>query len=545
MAAKVGENVREIVEGKEEQVDRRPRQDSSGEDLESLVRGYGRSLRLELATIVDSWQAVLALEATTWQLLGQNLPDASACARVLQQQARAAAVAYLADADRIAIQQRDVLRRLIVQAALDDLRIADPASTIGAQVQQRLAALTPAQRSLLDLHYVRGIAYQTIAVQRNVLPSELALELCLVRSGCDWRSTPSAPVGDRLLPTLTEDLLHDLLDAESRALLSVSIAQDLMRGTRLERQVRIHLVLRALLGPFSDADVHRILATSMVRGDSPRSQASSAYSSNRTRVRSSDVVKSHISNRRPAAQSAGLPPWLIGGVLAVVMVGTACLVWSSRSTVSVTTAIAKPITTPSVATTTQVEDRVSAAPVPTPGVSALRPQQLTPTISSPTAAPTKKANEDVVALTQVTQVAAPFASAAPVAPDKISPARTTPVLAVESLSLINADTDQAIPGYESLPKDVTLRLSQLPTRHLNLAFHAPPAVASIHFKLPGCTLRADGIEKGRPFALSNDGRNYKAWTPKVGSYTLTVTAYADHEQRKTGETRIWSLHFEE
>ena len=116
---------------------------------------------------------------------------------------------------------------------------------------------------------------------------------------------------------------------------------------------------------------------------------------------------------------------------------------------------------------------------------------------------------------------------------------------LESVALINADTDKPIPGYESLPQDVTIRLSQLPTRRINFEFRAPSEIRSLTFTIPGCSLRRDGVEKGRPFSLSNTGADFKPWTPAPGNYTLTLSACSDGEGKKVVRRTSWRIRFSE
>jgi hypothetical protein len=101
----------------------------------------------------------------------------------------------------------------------------------------------------------------------------------------------------------------------------------------------------------------------------------------------------------------------------------------------------------------------------------------------------------------------------------------TPGMSVTSFTLINADTDQPVPGYNPMPAGATLNLRTLPTRRLNLrANTSPPTVGSVRF---GYDADADyRVESGAPYALaSNDGADYHAWTPSLGSHTVRATPF--------------------
>ncbi|MBA3701137.1 MAG: hypothetical protein H0W78_19995 [Planctomycetes bacterium] len=502
----------------------------TGDDaaLAELVRGHGRSVRLVLGTYVDRWSAVEQLEIALWSAVRLETNHADITG-LITSRTRDLALRYLEQADREAIQERDVLRRLVVQVALEDLRAPPPPVAPADLVQQRLQQVSEAQHTLLDLYYTRAVALQHLALQRNMLLDDLALESCVARAACDWRPAGATPAGDRLLPSLTEDLLSDSLDPDSRALLATSVTQDLGRSVRLERQVRLHLLLRALRGPFTQHDVQAITAAAAGLTDQARTQTASASGSGRTRMRQSDITRSSTSNRRPVShqRAANRQPLLIMGGIGLALVVLGVLALPGRSTTP------NQVTTASTTGPSEVESPV-APPLPspaTPGVSALRPQQLTPSTATPV--PTT--------VTATTSVPEPrVVETATVAATPSSAAR------IETVVLINADTDQPIPGYESLPQDVTIRLSQLPTRRINFEFRAPPEIKSMIFTIPGCSLRKDGVEKGRPFSLSNTGPDFKPWTPSTNkTYTLTLSACSDDNGQKVVRRTSWQIRFSE
>ena len=97
-------------------------------------------------------------------------------------------------------------------------------------------------------------------------------------------------------------------------------------------------------------------------------------------------------------------------------------------------------------------------------------------------------------------------------------------LAVESFTLIDADTDLPVPGYEPLAEGAALDLSVLPTRNLNVRANVAGDVGAVFFNLnPG----RNRLENVAPYALAGDAPtgDYHAWTPAPGSYALTATPY--------------------
>ncbi len=95
-----------------------------------------------------------------------------------------------------------------------------------------------------------------------------------------------------------------------------------------------------------------------------------------------------------------------------------------------------------------------------------------------------------------------------------------------SLSLINADTDKPISGYDPLPNGAKLDLATLPTRRLNIRANTDPAsVGSVRFALDGNSAYA--TDSAAPYALGGDSSgNYGAWTPTVGGHSLKATPYS-------------------
>jgi hypothetical protein len=97
--------------------------------------------------------------------------------------------------------------------------------------------------------------------------------------------------------------------------------------------------------------------------------------------------------------------------------------------------------------------------------------------------------------------------------------------AVNSLTLINANTDLPVAGFDPIPNGATIDLASLPTVNLNIRANTTPAsTGSVRFGLDGtANYRTDSVT---PYALGGDtSGNYAAWTPSLGSHTVTATGY--------------------
>ena len=114
-------------------------------------------------------------------------------------------------------------------------------------------------------------------------------------------------------------------------------------------------------------------------------------------------------------------------------------------------------------------------------------------------------------------------------------------IAVLSFTLINADTDEPIPGFDPVPDGAVIRLSRLPTRRLNLrANTTPDRVGCVQFALDGNP--SFNVEREPPYALvtgAGPPGDFSAWTPPVGGRVVTATPWtgppAPGKRAGTGE----------
>ena len=104
------------------------------------------------------------------------------------------------------------------------------------------------------------------------------------------------------------------------------------------------------------------------------------------------------------------------------------------------------------------------------------------------------------------------------------PADGTP--AVVSFTLIDAENDRPIPGFDPMPNNVTIDLAVLPTRNITIVANTIPVnIGSVRFNAPGLVNKR-GVENVVPFALSGDtNENYNPLDVKPGTYTVTATPY--------------------
>ncbi len=101
--------------------------------------------------------------------------------------------------------------------------------------------------------------------------------------------------------------------------------------------------------------------------------------------------------------------------------------------------------------------------------------------------------------------------------------------AISGFSLINAELNTEIEGFNTLSDAQVLNLATLPTSKLSIRANTSGAVGSVVFTLNG---QAASTESVVPYALLGDSRgNYTIWTPTPGEYTVTATAFSESQGR--------------
>lgn len=93
---------------------------------------------------------------------------------------------------------------------------------------------------------------------------------------------------------------------------------------------------------------------------------------------------------------------------------------------------------------------------------------------------------------------------------------------ISSFTLLNAKTDTDV---QPLQDGDEIDLALIPGNSINIRANTTQPVGSITMKLSGAQTKT-AVENTAPYALiGNTGNNYRAWTPQVGSYTLSATPY--------------------
>ncbi len=103
---------------------------------------------------------------------------------------------------------------------------------------------------------------------------------------------------------------------------------------------------------------------------------------------------------------------------------------------------------------------------------------------------------------------------------------------ISRLTLVNADTDQPVSGFNPFVSGANVNTTTVGTNRFSVqAFTSPSTVGSVEFILDGVSYRT---ENGAPYALSgNNGSDFLPWAASVGAHTLRVVAYSGSNRTGT------------
>lgn len=109
--------------------------------------------------------------------------------------------------------------------------------------------------------------------------------------------------------------------------------------------------------------------------------------------------------------------------------------------------------------------------------------------------------------------------------------------AVKSFTLFTGDTNTAVAGYSPIANNATIDLATLPTRLLNIRADTASTVGSVRFVLDGKSNYH--TESYAPYMSQGDvGVDYAAWTPSVGTHTISATPFTGAGATGTAGTSL-------
>lgn len=161
----------------------------------------------------------------------------------------------------------------------------------------------------------------------------------------------------------------------------------------------------------------------------------------------------------------------------------------------------------------------------TPGTIVLEPENRALLQPSPTLPPTATQRPTVIIATQTRRPSTPTLTPRPTV---IHPTPTPKAPYIVNFTLINAETNLPIPGYDPMADGAIIDLSNLRANNLDIRANTyPNQVGSVLFTLnPGSY---SWHENESPYALMHDlngDYSHIAWLPMPGVYTLTAMPYS-------------------
>lgn len=100
---------------------------------------------------------------------------------------------------------------------------------------------------------------------------------------------------------------------------------------------------------------------------------------------------------------------------------------------------------------------------------------------------------------------------------------------VTSLTLIDADSDSAVPGFDPLLDGAVIDTAVIGTARLNLRANTDPEiVGSVRFSLDDKP--SYQLENDFPYALADDEKgDYEPWSVGAGTHEVTATPFSEPE----------------
>ncbi len=122
--------------------------------------------------------------------------------------------------------------------------------------------------------------------------------------------------------------------------------------------------------------------------------------------------------------------------------------------------------------------------------------------------------------------------------NKLTAPLTVQDLTVTSFTLLNADTDQPVSGFDPIADGAVIDYTKLGTSRISIrASTSPATVGSVRFGYDATA--SYRTEEVAPYTIAGDvsnGMDYLPWTPAPGSHTLTATPYTNADGTGTAGT---------
>lgn len=225
------------------------------EALTGLVLEYAPGLRLMLAAQVESFAAIAPLELGIWVTAQSQLGDYDATQPFSEWLSALAHEPLIQHLQTVLVRSLAVQDAATARLAQDSLgSVSDGSETGVLKLAALRDALPETTRTLLTARYRNRQPASVIADRQGTDVPTIANALVAARARCDWRGVAKPPAaGDRDLPPIIEDLLSGIIDNASRGVMADYLARDPAYAQQMARQIHVHVALRVVFMPFTQA----------------------------------------------------------------------------------------------------------------------------------------------------------------------------------------------------------------------------------------------------------------------------------------------------
>jgi DNA-directed RNA polymerase specialized sigma24 family protein len=288
-------------------------QSGDAEAFVAFVSFLQRDLRVLIASFASSPSMVDSVTVETWSDCQGHIDQCPASMAAISWLRVTACKHLVRRLEAELVQERsrkDSLKLLIIPSALEQFNTTPtPSNAQGNKVQEKIQKLDQNVQDLLTRRYAQGLTLEKCVAElgEGATLATVARTLFLARESLDWRDSDhvSFANADGKFVALIEEYLAGTISPESRERLQTLTDHDRIRAMQFERQVRIDMILTALLSSAGTEDAQRLI--SRLTGASPVRRPSARNPSQGEKAPVSSDLPSPSSSRtapnRPLAQA--------------------------------------------------------------------------------------------------------------------------------------------------------------------------------------------------------------------------------------------------
>ena len=237
--------------------------------------------------------------------------------------------------DRELLPSSDELAQALASPALRALQAAtvEVEQQVIQSLRHQLGTLPADQQTLLARRYRNCLELPALAQERGTETFLVAGALFSARAAADWSAASSAQT-DGLFPVLIEDFIGGSISPDSRGVLAGCVFKDPTRGMQVARQLRLALLLGALLRLGDQAQAETLAQIGVrKRGDTGAgaNKTSRIVTRRHTTMRTRSAAEVDLSENpdapAPTASRRMVLALALIGVLLLISAASAVVIW--------------------------------------------------------------------------------------------------------------------------------------------------------------------------------------------------------------------------